>query len=167
MLELIARLAIKLATKNPYFHLKHADGSYYMERYWLIGPNFTGYTVRLHIGHTPDLDRAMHDHPWGFVSVVLRGWYHEQRPLVADPCFDGDSPQEIATVTVREAGSIAKRRATDRHRISVVAPDGYVSLFIAGPKRHWWGFFTPKGKVHWQDYESAHNNTAITGEKAA
>ena len=49
------------------------------------------------------------------------------------------------------------RRPTDRHLVDYVGL-GTWTLFITGPKRHWWGFYTPAGKVHWQDYESVHNN---------
>jgi len=171
-------LLIALAKRTPYFHLHHGDGSLYMERYWLVPfidnehagcyamrwwrepfgwlcQRF-GIAMRIHIIHTPDLDRALHDHPWSFVSVILRGWYTELRPIDnGRPCFE-NAKEEFTWVIHRAEHSIAFRHATDRHRI-VNHSRQCVTLFITGPKRQWWGFYTPNGKVYYKDYDSVHN----------
>ena len=155
-------LLIRIARRTPYFHLRHADGSLYMERFWLVRPGrWLPFAVRLHQIRTADYDRHFHDHPWNFVSVVLRGYYIERRPDEIDPCFGryGDSDVELQHSVHRNQYSIAYRRCTDRHLIVWVAP-GTWTLVITSRKRHWWGFYTPAGKVHWRDYESVHNCTA-------
>lgn len=43
--------------------------------------------ARLHNIVTPDLDREMHNHPWSFISIVLRGGYIERRPRHQEPRF--------------------------------------------------------------------------------
>lgn len=179
---------IEHAKRTPYFHLHHGDGSLYMERYWLVpfissehvgcvAMNWWrepfgwlcqrfGIAMRIHIIHTPDLDRALHDHPWSFVSVVLRGWYTELRPIDnGRPCFH-EAPEEFSWVTHRHERSIAFRHATDRHRIVNGSFNGHftpgvITLFITGPKRQWWGFYAPQGKVHYQNYDSVHNKVNI------
>jgi hypothetical protein len=153
----LAERLIGRALRTPYFHLYHADGSLYMERYWLRSYSAGGrWAARVHHIATPDLDRHMHDHPWDFVSIVLRGGYKELRPLSIDPAFDGD--EERSYLVDRRPGSIVLRLSTDRHRVVDVLPDTW-TLFITGPKRQWWGFHTETGKVHWRDYESVHNKT--------
>lgn len=206
-------LADKLIARSlarPYFHLYHGDGSLYMERYWLAP--FTsekegcyvatwrepvvwllqklGIAVRIHCIHTPDLDRALHDHPWTFVSVVLAGWYKEERPvqpqkadfamqyeLLQLPPLDAPltlhdvemhlNPPVVASIrerceaAVRGPGSIALRRFYHRHRIVAVSPGGVWTLFITFRKRQSWGFFTPKGKIWWWEFESVHNNKPV------
>lgn len=156
----IATALIRRARRTPYFHLYHADGSLYMGRWWLLRPVLGGaFSVRVHRIATPDYDRDMHDHPWAFVSIVLRGGYTERRPWVIEPDFiDGE---ERAYDLIRRPSSIALRRPTDRHRIVDVLPDTWSLVFI-GPKRHWWGFHTPAGKIHWKTYESVHNNAPTT-----
>lgn len=134
-------------------HLLHADESYYMKRWWLIGTpekKERPAALRLHHIITRDLDRHLHDHPWPFFSLVLDGWYVEERPVSRNPCFDGD--EEATYQVVRRAGDFAYRRATDRHRISAVSPGGVWTLIAIGSITHWWGFYTPHGKVYWRDY---------------
>lgn len=216
MLRLIAEWLIERALSTPYFHLHHADGSLYMERYWLV-PFVTsgraasdkdagcyvatwrqpltwllqrlGIAVRVHCIHTADLDRALHDHPWTFLSVVLRGWYVENRPstpnnavfeevavpielpiyrsLPIEAIYRIVNPpvtmvmQEPVDEAQRRAGSIAVRRFYHRHRIIAVSPGGVWTLFVTFRKRQSWGFFTPQGKVWWWAYESVHNKTPI------
>lgn len=184
-MNIIARTLIAIAKRTPYFDLHHADGSLYMGRYWLM-PLFLlrmvaepGYkphlkalawlpaSMRLHHIATRDIDRDKHDHPADFISIVLCGGYCEARPRSVEPCFtswlepDGKGGYtevfgEYQTVTERRPGSIAFRRATDRHRIVDVKPNTW-TLVIWFKKRQWWGFYTVRGKVHWQAYESAHN----------
>lgn len=183
---LLTRWLLERAWKTPYFHLHHADGSLYMERYWLVPFADAGTTskegcyratwrqplvwllqkldiaVRVHCIHTPDFDRHMHDHPWWFASCVLRGWYQEARPICDVPTFDANG-REYAFTTVRREGSWARRGVFERHRIEAVSPGGVWTLFITGPKRQSWGFFTERGWIGWKDYESVHNNAPISG----
>lgn len=163
----IVNALIRRAQRTPYWHLHHADGSLYMERFWLrpYSEQRDRWAVRVHHLVTEDLDRELHDHPWDFYSVVLRGGYIEARPFGTEPDFGALDGGERCRLIERRAGSIAFRRATDRHRIVAVLPDTW-TLFITGPKRQWWGFYTRTGKVHWQDFESVHNSTPITARAA-
>lgn len=136
-------------------HIYGPDGSLYMERYVLFETRWL--SCRLHHIAREDRDRHMHDHPWWFISAVLGGGYVEARPAAIEPCFDGDV--EYSTQTPRPVGSLAFRRATDRHQITSVMP-GTWSLFIYGPVRQWWGFYTPQGKVYWKDYLGVGAETA-------
>lgn len=151
---------IAFAKRTPYFHLQHADGSSYMERYWVVrlgrrwNKDYGLIGIRLHHILTPDLDRVLHDHPWAFISVVLRGWYIEHRPVTNSPCFDGE--MEKTYRTIRLVRSIAFRWWTDRHRITTVSTGGVWTLFVTFPKMQWWGFYTRLGKIYYQDYNSVH-----------
>lgn len=145
---------------------------------------------RLHHICTPDLDREMHNHPWSFTSIILRGGYVERRPIHDAPRFiDKYEPIECdpfdwlevdertlhlrinpPVLEVREeesydvkrgVGSVAFRSHNDRHRIVSVEPDTW-TLVILGPKRQSWGFFTEGGFVPWREFESVHNVEAIS-----
>lgn len=145
-------------------HLRHADGTLYMGRWALFETHWL--SARVHHIASDDYDRAMHDHPWPFVSVVLSGSYDEVRPVRNDEndWYEGDfflRDFEVSEVKWRAAGSIAYRRPTDRHLVKNVRPNTY-TLFIYGPARQWWGFYTRQGKIHWQDFQSVHK--AITSE---
>lgn len=134
-------------------HLLHADDSLYMGRWEFFRTRL--FWPRLHLIATPDLDRHLHDHPADFFSLVLHGGYVEDRPQTVDPCFDDNGVERTVTV-VRGPGSFAFRRATDRHKIRIVAPNTFTLFIFSGGKRQWWGFYTPAGKVFWKDYPSCH-----------
>jgi len=155
--SLFAARLIERARLTPYTHLFHSDGSFYMERFWLFQTRWL--SCRLHHICSHDWDPHLHDHPWDFVSVVLKGAYVERRPhSPIKPVFvthDFEGRREMVepyTTVARKRGSICYRRATDRHRISYVAP-GTWTLFFLRPRIQWWGFYTPAGKIHYRNYE--------------
>lgn len=137
---------VRRAKRRPYTRL---DG--YMERYWLLRTPW--FAVRLHRILRSDDDRALHDHPWDYATVILRGGYIEVRPRPANYC---DYPDPTLGPTVREwigPGRALLRRAESLHRLEL--PDGQpcITLFITGRRRRTWGFQTPDGWVSHRDYE--------------
>lgn len=181
--DLVVDELIRLGEETPYSHLHHADGSFYMQRYWLTrrkwlditadvidvekgiwGPVYLTLTeearahrhFRLHHICTADLGRALHDHPWDFWSLVLRGGYVELRPFNANPTYfvNGEEP---CYATHRKAGSLAFRRCTDRHRIIHVEPNTWTLILQGKGKPNKWGFYTPQGKIPWREFESQHS----------
>lgn len=154
---------IERSKATPYFHI-YDGGSLYMERYWLtprsqLVATARGYELapgvkwcaRIHHIVRPDLDRHMHDHPCDFLSVVLRGGYVEKRPTFKNPIFHRG--RESMRPTFRGAGSVAFRRAHDRHLISELHGDVW-TLFLMRRTDNPWGFWTPDGKVFWERYEA-------------
>lgn len=128
-------------------HIYGHDGELYMQRWKILDSDFLN--IRVHHIVRRDEDRHLHDHPWNWASLVLRGGYIEELPAELRPTFSGD--KEVTWFRVRLAGSFCLRRALDRHRIASVRPGTY-TLFITGPKINWWGFVTPHGKVYYRDY---------------
>ena len=68
---------------------------------------------------------SAHDHPWDFVSVVLRGGYDEAL------CACHQEPRRRGSATVRWARTV--------HRIKI-HPDGALTLCLRGPKRRDWSW---------------------------
>ena len=118
----------------------------YLRRWWLI-PRNRFFNVYLHHFLRSDDDRALHDHPWHNVSILLRGAYMEVLP-----------GHEIA---VRQAGDVVARGPAAAHRIQLANDDtvtrvrailpGFTrdvwTLFITGPRLRTWGFHCPQGWV--------------------
>lgn len=133
---------IDRAQHTPYSHLEG-----YMNRWW-VNPPKDGIqtTARIHQILRSDADRHLHDHPWDYTSVILRGCYIEERAIPG-----GDYHGRLTEKTMYKAGSVIQRVAADAHKL--VLPDGPVwSLFISGPYVQRWGFLTPEGKVSWREY---------------
>jgi len=121
------------------------DGHPYLDRYHLT------YTpdrsVRYHHWHTSDHDRAMHDHPWDNVTVVLSGHLREHTP-------HGD--RDLAP------GDVVIRTAHQPHRLELVTPDAW-TVFITGPIIRAWGFHTPTGWILWRQYPHAGQYATMPG----
>ena len=127
---------------------------------WFIIPRNRFMNVYLHKFLRSDDDRALHDHPWWFVSLILRGGYWEHR-----------AGKPITTRSHRTAGSLVIRPANTVHRVELECvgkckkcvpqcdPGVEIpawTLVITGPKIRDWGFACPRGWVHWQEFD--HNN---------
>lgn len=116
----------------------------YLLRWWLL-PRNRWFNIYLHKILRDDDDRALHDHPWSSVSIVLRGSYLEITPH---------------GTRLYEAGSVIFRTATLPHRLEVV--DGPVwTLLITGPRKREWGFHCPRGWVPWKQFVAPHDSGQI------
>ena len=73
MWKWLADRLIARAMRTPYIHLEG-----YMNRWWLIPYNRFGIAVRIHEILRSDADRDLHDHPWWYVTIILRGGYWER-----------------------------------------------------------------------------------------
>lgn len=158
-----ARQVLNGATVTPHFHL---DG--YMDRFWLTpdpkADAEQSISARLHRILRADSDEAMHDHPFDTVTLILAGGYVELVPKdqAQSPTLDNN---EFVS-HLRRPGDVIFRRATDRHRIIAVAPKPYESwsMFVCGPWKQDWGFYTPEGKVFWRKYLNQWGDDPAPGE---
>ena len=102
-----------------------------------------GIAVRVHEILRSDDGRDPHDHPWGYVTVILKGGYFETRYSSQGVKLDK---------TWHGPGSILYRPAGSWHRLDV--PNGMVTttLFITGPKVQSWGFNVDGKKVPYYEY---------------
>ena len=118
-------------------------GSPYMRR-WYVIPRNRWFNIYLHNIVRSDDNRALHDHPWWNLSILLKGSYREVTP---DGTF------------VRGAGSMVFRRATAAHRLEVDGPTW--SLFITGRKVREWGFYCPQGWKIWTSFVDMTNTGSV------
>lgn len=94
----------------------------YMKR-WVI--NFFLFSLRIHHWLSSDDDRNFHDHPWGFITFIIKGGYVDVSPL----------GEELMT-----PGKFKFRPALHRHTVKV-NPGGCWTLMITGPELRKWGFW--------------------------
>jgi len=128
----------------------------YIQRWWLI-PRNRWFNIYLHRIMRDDDDRALHDHPWWNVSILLRGAYVEVRPDFKAAKTPYTRIADLPVTRKRHGvGSVVFRRATTSHRLELPIENGgirYVwSLFITGPVIRKWGFHCPHGWRFWKDF---------------
>lgn len=142
--EALLALLRPLALREPDFRLGDEPQPYL--RRWHLTPRGTGPAVYLHEFLRSDDDRALHDHPYDSVSIVLAGGYLEHLP--------GQPPAH------RPPGSVITRTATALHRVELLRePDSGAeqpcwSLFLTGPRIREWGFACPNGWQPWQAFQA-------------
>lgn len=119
----------------------------YMTR-WVLDLRL--FSVRLHKFHRSDDDRHLHDHPWWFVSLLLRGTYREW--TLWHPSWEPsrETDQQVCSPW-RRVGSIAFRPALHKHRVEIHPGATCWTLCLTGPIRRVWGFwdkatFFPSGR---------------------
>lgn len=120
----------------------------YLERYYLFLKDRTWFpfNVFLHKFLKSDPD-DVHDHPWPYATLILRGGYWEWIPQFNSK---GEKIGEISTW--RGAGSFRMCGASSYHRIELDPEVECWTLFMPGPKQREWGFLS-KGKwVQWEQY---------------
>ncbi len=164
---MIANFLISRAKRTPYFHLKG-----YMERFWLVpfvsagsetaigcGPvsalqrpiawlmQKADIAARVHHILRSDDARAFHDHPWAYLTIILKGGYWEVRPEFSET---GQICAESRTW--HGPGSILRRPANSWHRLELPAGQTAWTLFITSKKTNGWGFLVGGRKVPYREY---------------
>ena len=110
----------------------------YLKRWWLI-PRNRLFNIYLHHFLRSDDDRALHDHPWVNLSILLAGEYTEHTIAAGG----------INHRVRRRAGDMKLRRPSAAHRIELHAGPCW-TLFLTGPTVRSWGFHCPAGWRHWR-----------------
>jgi len=94
------------------------------------------FAVYLHRLCRSDEDRALHDHPWSFISIILTAGYIEHTP---------QGPRR------HRPGSVLIRPAEWQHRLELARPAW--TLVLRFRRRREWGFICPSGWVAWHIFD--------------
>jgi hypothetical protein len=112
----------------------------YMTRWVLVQTRW--FSVYVHRFGTADPRPTLHDHPYSFVSFVIRGGYYEQFGYYGVRTRRG--PERL----VRR---INVKRAEAFHVITKLLRVPTWTLVLTGPRRRGWGYLDPGGK--WTRYD--------------
>lgn len=100
---------------------------------------------------------TFHDHPWGFLSFVLKGGYVEH---YIDPMTGERESREI------KRWSFNRKRTHDFHYIARLTTNPTWTILLVGPRRRTWGFLSVDNPIYrewiehttfpkWQDAKEA------------
>lgn len=113
----------------------------YIRRYHVLNKKWCPYKIYIHNIIRSDEDRECHDHPWPFLSIILKGWYRE---------YNLNTKTNTMSVKDWRRFSIVRHKAEDAHRLEVEKP--MWTLVFIGKKTRDWGFYTDNGWAHNIDY---------------
>lgn len=130
----------------------------YLERYYLLlkDRKHFPFNVFLHKFLKSDPD-DLHDHPWPYATVILKGGYWEWVPQYNK---QGQKVNEIAKW--RGPGHFRFCSANSFHRIELDPGIECWTLFMPGPQQRDWGFSTRKG---WMQHEQYLTQRALENNK--
>lgn len=121
-------------------HIGRSDGDTYLQRFILLRCPWGA--VYLHRFFRGDEDKCIHDHPWHFVSLILKGGYWEKTPGGA--------------LTWCRPLSIRFCPAAHRHRVILdeFRTGNVWTLILTSTKVRSWGFWTDRGRVWvgWREF---------------
>jgi hypothetical protein len=130
----------------------------YLERYYLFLKDRESFpfNVFLHKFLKGDPD-DVHDHPWPYATLILRGGYYEYTPIMEYGRMTGE------TKHWRGPGHFRICKPNSYHRIELKEGVTAWTLFMPGPKKRDWGFLVKNRWVQHEQYlkekyEQAHNN---------
>ena len=128
-----------------------------LTRYHLIATRAFG--IYVHHLHVSDEDRALHDHPWSFVTVLLSSGYFEWTPTTAPRRTSARTDLRLVGYQVfcrswYPRFSVLYRPAEWAHRLELVRPTW--TLVFRWRVRRAWGFFSPRGWLPWRAYGRAY-----------
>ena len=144
---MLQNLARKLLGFFPVKGIGDIPNGVFFNRYSLLKTPLG--SIYLHQFFRGDADLFLHDHPWSFVAIVLRGGYVEEvfRTEEKKVAFHLPAEHWIQNDSVlheRKSGSILIRKATTPHRIDSVKPGTWSLVFVSRKHRDW-GFYGPFG----------------------
>jgi hypothetical protein len=114
----------------------------------------------------------LHDHPWPFFSIILKGGYWEWIPkttmiMSKEHGLIGE-PEEMTEVVCGETkvwrgpGTFRFGSAKDYHRIEIEPNVDCWTVFIPGPQIREWGFLTHKN-WDWRTFKWIKHTNYIDG----
>lgn len=128
-------------------------GEDYLHRYYIFlkDRKWFPFNVTLHKIVRSD-DPIFHDHPWPYMTVVLKGGYWEHTPI-----FNSEGKMIAEFQAWRGPGSIIKRGAGEYHWLELEEGTSATTLFFMGPQQREWGFLVQVKKgihrwIKWTDY---------------
>ena len=120
----------------------------YLERYYVFLKDRTNFpfNIFLHKFLKSDPD-DVHDHPWPYATLILKGGYWEWRPQFNSK---GEKTGEIAKWC--GPGSFRWAGANTFHRIELDPEVTCWTLFMPGAKQRDWGFLVKNKWAQWEEY---------------
>lgn len=125
----------------PLVLIDENNGREFLKRWRLLQTPW--FSIFVHRMQVPDPGTDLHDHPWGFASLVLRGGYTE---VLADSRRADDEQ----VTRHRPRWSLARVRLDQAHTVVTLDRSPTWTLIVTGRTPRRWGFYVDGV---WQDWE--------------
>ena len=116
------------------------EGQLYLRRLRVVSCRWFG--IYVHWFHASD-DDSLHDHPWAFLTFILRGGYWEHT----------HGPAGAIVRRWHPPLALRLRPAHWLHRVEIDPANKPLTIVVRGPRVRSWGFQTREGWIAWPEYK--------------
>jgi hypothetical protein len=131
------KLNLNIAARFRPFCIYGKAGDLFLKRWTLFKTPW--FRIVLHCFIRSDADEELHDHPWNFLTIILKGGYYEE---LGTSLKHPTRNKRISFIHWRPPGSILYRPAKTIHRVILSEGTASWSLVFTGKKIRDWGFWT-------------------------
>jgi hypothetical protein len=119
-----------------------------LERYYVFlkDRKWFPFNIFIHKFHKSD-PGDVHDHPWPYFTLILRGGYWEWIPQ-----FNADGIKTCEIGKWRSPGHFRFCSAKSFHRIELDPTVECWTMFMPGPQKREWGFLVNNKWIHNEEY---------------
>lgn len=155
--------------------IKSKEGELHFRRWRIISTPW--FSVYIHGIYMPDEDAHLHDHPWNYASLVLKGSFTEQTlkyNYIESTEIDQTKEDKIKIKRVWKNAETAEkvvsifdfitRNAKHFHKIKVLHSKSVYTLFFTGRRLRDWGYDVDGTWVSHQDYRLKKRNNTLNQE---
>jgi hypothetical protein len=124
--------------------IRSKEGKLHFRRWQILKTPW--FSIYIHGIYAPDQDKHLHNHPWDYKSLVLKGSYIEETN-------NG--------VNLLKFGSVTSRNGEDYHKIKTLLTNSVYTLFIVSPAKRTWGYQVDGKWMHNEEYRKLKNQNLL------
>lgn len=142
--------------------IKSKEGEVHFRRWRILSTPW--FSIYIHGIYKADEDLHLHDHPWDYVSIVLKGFFTEKTlnyNFIKDE--KGISAWRNASRNEDVIGPtrIIKRKAEQFHTIESLHGKSVYTLFFTGKRRREWGYDVDGKWIDHKTYRQLKNENKL------
>lgn len=124
--------------------IRSKEGKLHFRRWQLLKTRW--FSIYIHGIYATDQDKHLHNHPWDYKSIVLKGSYIEET--------------NSGTNTL-QFGTITSRNGKDYHKIKTLLTKSVYTLFIVSPVKRVWGYQVDGSWMNHEEYRKLKNQNLL------
>lgn len=128
--------------------IKSKQGVLHFRRYRLLSTRW--FSIYIHKIYKSDQDLHLHDHPWNYFNMILKGGYIEET-------IENNCKKKNVMIHYR----YSFRKATQCHKILHMITPCVTTLFITGKSYRTWGYQVNDAWIDHMTYRELKNNKKL------
>jgi hypothetical protein len=124
--------------------IRSKEGKLHFRRWQILKTPW--FSIYIHGIYAADQDKHLHNHPWDYKSIVLKGSYIEETPT---------------GLNTLEPGSYTNRDGSGYHKIKELITPKVYTLFFVTPVKRDWGYLVNGEYMFHEEYRKLKNKNQL------